>query len=332
MSRAWDEADEHGTTHVVQQDGVTVFRTGLTVHQGDRFIDSLNDVWRIVKVEGRRAVALRVAKLTDRPAPQELARLRRGLPRAARALTGDRPVDVGLYHSHSDESYIPSDGVESAPDKGSIYQVGARFGAALAEHGLSVIHRPDNHNPHDHGAYLRSRRTAVELIETAEPAALFDIHRDAAPAEEYRMPQGASRVMIVIGRSNPAYEANLTFARLLKAEADTLSPGLVKGIFLGRGNYNQDLMPRNLILEVGSQNVRRQDAEAGAAILAGAVPRVLQTLEMPDSPARQTESIAASRSIAWLILAVVLIGSAWMLLVHGGWRPALAHLRRLRRR
>lgn len=313
------EADGELIT-VVTAEGRPLFATGMTVAPGDQFIDQGNDIWAVTAVEGGRAIAHRLAKVVGRPGAPELALLRRGAPRAARAAAGSQPFDVAIYYTHSDEAYIPSDGTESARDKGSIYYVGDRFAQALQQEGLRVANSPANHNPHDHGAYARSRRTAAGLLADAEPAALFDIHRNAAPAKEYRFGEGLSRVMIVIGRSNPAHEANLAFARLIKSEADQRYPGLVRGIFLGIGTYNQDLSARSLILEMGSQHVAREEAAAGAALLAGAVAPVLRALQEPGSPAAETESVAATRSIGRLLLVAVALGAGLLLLTTRGKR------------
>lgn len=61
-----------------------------------------------------------------------------------------------------------------------------------------------------------------------------------------------TKVRIVIGRGNQNREANEEFALKVKAVADKLYPGLVKDIYLGKGSYNQDLMPRAILLEFGT--------------------------------------------------------------------------------
>ena len=112
-----------------------------------------------------------------------------------------------------------------------------------------------SHVPHDAGAYRRSRKTAVSLMREAQPTLLLDVHRDGVPAEEYdKQIEGTdvTKVRIVIGRGNQNREANEEFALKVKAVADKLYPGLVKDIYLGKGSYNQDLMPRAILLEFGT--------------------------------------------------------------------------------
>jgi stage II sporulation protein P len=318
---------------LVTADGRPLLTTGLRIQSGDSFVDSAGDWWQVSSVGGTRAVAHRIAKLAGLPPRRRPGRVPRRQPAAPAlpphqeaGLRGGQPaVDVVIYHSHSDESYIPTDGSDSSPDKGGIYQVGASLAAALQARGLTVMQSPENHNPHDHEAYLRSRRTVLAALRQRSPRALFDVHRDAAPAAEYRFTAGGqalSRVMIVIGTANPGHGANLAFAQQVKARADGLQPGLVKGIYLGHGTYNQDTSIRNLLLEAGSEQVPREEAEAGIALLAAAIDLVLKE----PGAASRSESAAAWHTIAWSVGVTLVAAAAWMALISGGPRPALARL------
>ena len=84
----------------------------------------------------------------------------------------------------------------------------------------------------------RSRATVAELVQKA-PDVIFDIHRDAIPRkEEYQKEvdgkKRSSQIRLVVGRQNPNHKVNDQFARRLKAIADELYPGLIKGIFYGK--------------------------------------------------------------------------------------------------
>ena len=133
-----------------------------------------------------------------------------------------------LYNTHSDESYAPSSGT-STKDWGDVYKVAAAFEQALKKHGLDVVRSTDNHNPHDGGAYTRSRRTLARLLKE-RPVAAFDIHRDAVPPEVYRASvqgEDVTRITLVIGQQNQTRGQNLTFAKKLKSAADSKAPGPV---------------------------------------------------------------------------------------------------------
>ncbi|MDP1340834.1 stage II sporulation protein P, partial [Klebsiella variicola] len=64
---------------------------------------------------------------------------------------------IGVYHTHSGESYLPSDGVESTDQqRGGVYQVGAQFSQRLEKNGVQVMHSQATHFPYT-GSYRRSR-------------------------------------------------------------------------------------------------------------------------------------------------------------------------------
>lgn len=184
---------------------------------------------------------------------------------------------IGIYHTHNDESYIPTDGTASVNGRGGIHRVGDVLGRELAQHGFRVVKSEALHLPHDRGAYRRSRRTALKML-PKNPLVLLDVHRDATPPEFYRevvKGEPVTQIRLVVGRENPFHRTNLAFARRLKAEADRSFPGLVKGIYYGRGNYNQDLGPRTLLIEVGAHTNSRIRAERGAAMFATVLDRTL---------------------------------------------------------
>lgn len=300
---------------MIAEDGRRIMATGLGLAVGDRFIDPHNDHWRVVRVDGTEAVA----RLVER------------LPRLARqpvALAAANPTVVGtvlLYHTHSDESYIIGDGAESIDGLGGIYKVGAALREALTEKGVRAVQMQENHNPRDHGAYMRSRRTALGALARYRPTFMLDIHRDAATAAEYLVEvEGVetAQVMVVIGQSNPAHETNLVFARLLKDHADQIHPGLFRGIYLGRGVYNQDIYAQNLLLEVGSHEVPRAAAERAITLTADAVAPVLAALELPVGVATEAVNRQASWSILWLVVTVIGGALGWLVLTSGGWEQA----------
>ena len=70
-------------------------------------------------------------------------------------------------------------------------------------------------------------------------------------------------------------EANLAFAKNIKAYFDKVSPGLIKGIFMAKGNYNQDLGPRTILIEVGTYTNSRIAAQRGVGEFAEGVSRVV---------------------------------------------------------
>ena len=47
-----------------------------------------------------------------------------------------------------------------------------------------------------------------------------------------------SKVRLLVGKGNQNKDANLSFAKQIKAVADKMYPGLIKDIYMGKGAYN----------------------------------------------------------------------------------------------
>ncbi|MGE5391474.1 MAG: stage II sporulation protein P [Deltaproteobacteria bacterium] len=245
-------------------------------------------------------------------------------------LSGKKPT-IALYHTHSDESYVPNDGKESINGNGGIYDVGQALNKKLKALGFNVVYNKNNHNPHDINAYNRSRRTATSLLKQ-RPDAIIDVHRDAVPASQYQTQvkgQEVTKVKLVVGRQNPNMKTNLEFAKRLKAAMDRKDPGLSNGIYIGQGAYNQDLSPRAMLIEVGSDTNSKNEAEKGVMLFANTLPTVLGvssdnnvnaktgTMGGKASPAKKplaNENRTAGTTIALVltVVAAVIAGYYWL--------------------
>lgn len=261
-------------------DNRVLLRTGISIQVGDRFLDADNRLYEIYRVDKERLKAW--AKEVEKDAAAKALEVQ-GLP-------GAEHKTIAVYHTHSGESYQPSDGVDSTDAQpGGVYQVGEQLSARFErDGGEQAIHCQETFFPYN-GAYRRSRNAAIDLVETGQLDAIFDVHRDAAPREEYYQEiddMRLTQVMLVVGAQNPAKQGNEEFAWQLKEVADSMYPQLVKGIFYARGGYNQDLHPRALLLEFGAHTNRRQEAEVAARAFADVI---YVTLYGPLPPAEATE-------------------------------------------
>lgn len=265
-----------GFTTIVDDAGSALLRTGFLVTRGDTFIDP-DGVWhRVVAVQGKlaRSVVVPAAQGTAQPGSTTQA----AAAPSALPLGAAKQVIV-IYHTHSDESYVPTEGTDSIWGGGGIYAVGDAMAAGLTAAGFTVVNDRTPHDPHDGGAYPRSRRTVLNNLRFG-PTLLFDVHRDSAPASEYLTTIGGvetTKVMIVVGGGNPLYKGNLAVANRLKAAADSLYPGLIRGILVAKGNYNQDLAPSDILLEVGADTNPKPAAEHAGALWANVVSAYLGT-------------------------------------------------------
>jgi len=311
---------------IVDEHGKTLDYTAHVLYPGDQFISAANQRYRINEVKGGIATASLLGKEADIAAGSS--------PQAVDSGTGpaaNGQQEIAIYHTHSDESYVPTEGTSSVYAHGGVLEVGNAFGAKLQNLGFKVQHSLRSHDPHDSNAYVRSRRTAVELLKT-QPAALFDLQRDSGPitaAMADLNSQPVTGVKIVLGSQNPHSSANLQFAKEIKAAEDKLHPGLIRSILVTRGNFNQDLSPRALMIEVGADNNSQQAAEASAAMLADAIPRVLGAT---GNPGVEWPATAVNRanwsSVLWICLAVLGALVIYLYINAGSWRGAWDLLRR----
>lgn len=186
---------------------------------------------------------------------------------------------IYLYCTHSDESYQPSDGYYSTEARGTIYQVAQSLADALGNKGVDATVADTLHHPHDAGAYRRSRQTAVQLLKSALPDCLIDIHRDGIPdPASYAVSIGGenvSKIRLLVGRGNQNAAANKDFALTIKAVADRVYPGLIKDIYMGKGTFNQDLLPHSILLECGTYTLDKTRVLASMPLMADVLNRAL---------------------------------------------------------
>lgn len=341
---------------VVDEQGGHIWSTGHVLRPGDEILASDNRRYRILRTDRTRAVARLIGEedLGSLLTPEDEAAITRLL---GEARPGARPSlwaqtwrhiirgtgrlepavaagaaaparTVGIYHTHSDESYEPTQGAASVEGKGGVFAVGASLAARLSEKGITPIHDKNLYLPHDGRAYERSRRGVVALS-ASRPLAILDVHRDSGPAEEYLRDIGGqptSQVTIVIGRQNPQASANASFAERLKAVADRMYPGLVRGILYVAGKFNQDVHPRNILIEVGTEKVTQEQAQRGAALLADAIPVAAGAVGPAVGAGR--EAAGALRALWWVLGLTGLLGAAYLWLSTGSWEEARQRLER----
>ncbi|MCI6375855.1 MAG: stage II sporulation protein P [Clostridiales bacterium] len=316
-------ADDGEGCVTVTVDGAALFTLAGEVSEGDEYISADNTLYRIESVSGGAATAVRIGQ-EDMPdvswldAGDAQAVFAASVPAASSgtdSASGGGQKLIAMYVTHSDESYIPSDGTQSIEGQGGIYDVARQFRDALQAQGIDVILDESTHLPHDSGAYRRSRQTAERLLEN-RPDAIIDIHRDGIPDQsEYTLTvngENASRVRLLVGRSNQNSAVNREFAKQLKAVADKKYPGLVKDIFIGKGNYNQDLSPNAILLEFGTHTISKERVLESTDLMANVVSTALYGEQTGSAQSRESAAKAekaknksASGSVVWMIVIVI---------------------------
>jgi stage II sporulation protein P len=305
----------------VDEDGKVLTKTALPVYEDDEFITPDNRRFKVAKIEGDTCRCTLVGN-------EKMPEVKVSTPKTS-GILGLTPVvaknrgTIGIYSTHSDESYVPSDGTDSINGRGGIYQVGETLRKCLSDMGVNAILDKTSHNPHDVNAYNRSRRTATKLLKQGA-VGLIDVHRDAVPADVYAAQvdsKKVTKVKLVVGKQNPHMSANLEFAKKIKAHLDKKHPGLSAGIFMGKGSYNQDLSPRAVLVEVGSHTNSKEQAKRGVELFAQAVPDVfgVEDEEQGKNDATPLVNVAASgnqrsdwTAVIWILLGVAVIYGAYI--------------------
>ncbi len=330
--------------YTVYEEGTNkkIFSTARVVSIGDQYLNEQNILYEIVKISGNKAYAkfkeeVDIEQALELPESQVTSEIFQDKQDSLKTSGEKKEKVVAIYHTHSDESYIPTDGKASIPYKGGIFKVGSALKTALETKGIKVIQSYQPHDPHDSMAYQRSRRTATELLKNA-PDAIIDIHRDGVPAEEYQgqvKGQTIAKMQLVVGRQNPQLNTIDNFAKQIKATADKKYPGLIKGIFYGKGGFNQDLYPRSILIEAGTYTNSRYKAQDGANILADVIATTLYGEDYEkeiDLSGRKTTEVPKEgsntfKTLLWVIGLIIVGFVGYMLISTGGINELSAKLK-----
>lgn len=195
--------------------------------------------------------------------------------------------EVALYCTHSAETYTPDSGKPKLDGKhGLINKVARQLADSLQEQGLKAVYYDKIHDfPEYDKSYTNSRETVKSIIREQENLlALLDIHRDHIPgmkkAETVTIDgRPSARILIVVGsderKPHPDWEKNLDFANRIVEQGEQMYPGLIKGVRIKAGTYNQEYHHRALLVEVGSDLNSFAEARYAVELFSDILIRVL---------------------------------------------------------
>jgi len=194
------------------------------------------------------------------------------------SLGEDRPLSyeeekeptIYIYQSHNWESFLPEingkDINEAYDDTKNITLVGERLSQALKERNIYAIHDKTNIKEvlKQKGltvadSYEVSREPLIETLENEKSInMIFDLHRDFKRRNDTTVNidgKDFAKIAIVISRTSSNYEENKKFATLIHQKLEDKYPGLSKGVTEKGENpkntYNQDLLEKSLLLDIG---------------------------------------------------------------------------------
>ena len=207
------ERTDGGYYTFVDEEGKEIDYTSRGVFIGDELIAEDNKHYEVTKIKDDKAYCKLIGT-------QNIVWLDEWDEIPAINLAQKNKDIVGIYSTHTAESYVPTDGAESKAGQGGIKKVAKLFADRLKAQGATVEISQTNHDPHDSNAYYRSRRTAKELLDKGA-VALVDVHRDGVPDPDFYNAnidgKDLTKIRLVVGKRNPKMQANLDFAKQIKA-------------------------------------------------------------------------------------------------------------------
>lgn len=305
-------------TFIDKETGKEIDQTARGVFEGDQIILSDNSLYEVEEIDGDNVYCIYKGK-------EEISKKDMEVFSSQIAQQGNS--SIAIYSTHTAESYVPTSGKDSKPGNGDILEVSQVIGNVLEKQGIKANVSLNKHDPHDANAYERSRRTAVQLLKT-QPLTIIDVHRDGVPDPKFYAEEidgvDATKVRLVVGRQNQNMQANLDYAKQMKAYYDEQKPGLIKGIFIAKGNYNQDLAPRSILIEVGTHTNSLEAANNGASVFASLLPGFLgltgqqaqETAPAQDGSRTKIDGGTGS-SIVWVLLVFILGAIGFLFLSTG---------------
>ncbi|WP_038561467.1 stage II sporulation protein P [Terribacillus saccharophilus] len=201
--------------------------------------------------------------------------------------TGEKDV-VFIYHTHNQESYLPSldaDQKDSAYNKNSnVTDAGEAMAERLEELGIGTIADQTDIGAilNENGmAYHQSYDASRGVVEAAvaehkDVSFVFDIHRDSLKRKDTTKEiEGDiyAKVVFVVGAENKEYEKNLKLATDLHKKIEAKYPGLSRGVITKQGAgvdgiYNQDVSDKAALLEIGGAENTLDEATRTAELFA----------------------------------------------------------------
>ncbi|HHY39240.1 MAG TPA: stage II sporulation protein P [Clostridia bacterium] len=189
------------------------------------------------------------------------------VPNAAGA--GPKEILVGIYHTHSRESFLPEisprpssfDDAHTSDQSKSVVRIGEEIASILnSRYRIGAVHSKVACDEEGKlGAYVKSLAVARDLLKRYPTIKmLIDVHRDALPRDATTIEVGGvkyARVMLVLGTDrrlpHPNWRKNFEVALKFVRNMETRQPGIIIGIYPKYDRYNQHLLPGAMLLEIG---------------------------------------------------------------------------------
>lgn len=195
---------------------------------------------------------------------------------------GSKPL-VGIYCTHSAESYVPSQGVDKLEGKnGGVFLVAKQLKDTLEQkYGIGAVLSDTIHDYPDWSkSYANSLATLEKMKRNYPSIQLFiDVHRDALTPKDTTTTeingQKVSKIMFIVGSDtrlpHPAWKQNRDFAQNIANKMEEMYPGLLKGVRVQDGRYNQHVSTHAILLEMGGTENTLDETKRSAELFAAVI-------------------------------------------------------------
>lgn len=212
-------------------------------------------------------------------------------------MPSDQPV-VLIIHTHGTEAYLseekeyytPSETFRSTDTSKNIVAVGEVMAKKLNELGVPTLHDNRMHDLDSYNrSYLNSYRAVKEYLELYPSIRyVIDVHRDSIFTEqnENQKPvtiingEKTAQVMLVVGTNQSGghvnWRENMTVAVALQARFNNYQT-LSRPIYVRTGNFNQQLTPGMMLLEVGSCGNTLEEANRAVELTAKCLAELIKS-------------------------------------------------------
>lgn len=195
-------------------------------------------------------------------------------------------TEVLIYCTHTSESF---DGKKDANGRGEVLTVAHHLADELENRGIGAVVSDTVHDSPDwFQSYANSKITAASLLESyPEAKLLIDLHRDSGLTRADSVVdingKAAASLLLVVGSNakleHPRWEENYATAKAVGTSVDKVNPGLLRGVRVQKGRYNQHLTTNAILLEVGTDLNTLAEAEYSVEMVAEALQDYLINLE-----------------------------------------------------
>lgn len=221
-----------------------------------------------------------------------------------------------IYHTHTMEAFAATDNNKYTARYGydrtdnlnyTVAKVGDFLTDYLIKDGISVLHDKTINDYNYDSSYTRSLETVSKILkEYPSIKAAIDLHRDGygavmkpgiesipalsqLPNQDFRKKyvttingENVARISFIIGsrrtkEMNEDWQKNYEFAKQISTELDKMYPGLSLGVQVKPySEYNQHLLEKSILIELGSNYNTLEEAIASTKYLAKAISEVLK--------------------------------------------------------